>query len=104
MSDAYLKTCSASTDPALANALASLEHLKIQGSVPGWWSVIFFFTHSFFNPRSTKPFFVTWLPPPLMNWKLTGPKYDCLVPGYRVGSLLSIDTKIMKIGQRMTSQ
>ena len=41
---------------------------------------------------------------PLMNLKLTGPKYDCLVPWYRVGSPLSIDTKIMKIGQRMTSQ
>ena len=39
-----------------------------------------------------------------MNLKLTGPKYDCLVPWYRVGSLLSIDTKIMKIGQRMTSK
>ena len=41
---------------------------------------------------------------PLMNLKLTGPKYNCLVPWYRVGSPLSIDTKIMKIGQRMTSQ
>ena len=39
-----------------------------------------------------------------MNLKLTGPKYDCLVPWYRVGSPLSIDTKIMEIGQRMTSQ
>ena len=62
------------------------------------------------SPRPTKPFFVTWftkwgwLPSPLMNLKLTSPKYDCLVPWYRVGSLLSIDTKIMKIGQRMTSQ
>ena len=43
-------------------------------------------------------------PPPLMNLKLTGPKCDCLVPWYRVGSPLSVDTKIMKIGQRMTSQ
>ena len=41
---------------------------------------------------------------PLMNLNLTGPKYVCLVPWYRVGSPLSIDTKIMKIGQRMTSQ
>ena len=41
---------------------------------------------------------------PLMNLKLTGPKYDCLVPWCRVGSPLCIDTKIMKIGQRMTSQ
>ena len=61
------------------------------------------------NPRPTKPFFVTWFTKgggstPLMNLKLTGPKYDCLVPWYRVGSPLSIDTKIMKIGQRMTSQ
>ena len=39
-----------------------------------------------------------------MNLKLTGPKYDCLVPWYRVGSPLSIDTKIMQIGQRITSQ
>ena len=62
-----------------------------------------------FNPRPTKPFFVTWFTKgggyhPLMNLKLTGPKYVCLVPWYRVGSPLSIDTKIMKIGQRMTSQ
>ena len=62
-----------------------------------------------FNPRPTKPFFVTWFTKgggyhPLMNLKLTGPKYNCLVPWYRVGSLLSIDTKIMKIGWRMTSQ
>ena len=54
-------------------------------------------------------FFVTWftkgvVTTPFMNLKLTGPKYNCLVPWYRVGSLLSIDTKIMKIGQRMTSQ
>ena len=54
-------------------------------------------------------FFVTWFTKgggyhPLMNLKLTGPKYDCLVPWYRVGSPLSIDTKIMKIGQLMTSQ
>ena len=62
------------------------------------------------NLRPTKPFFFCnmvyqggWLPPH-MNLKLTGPKYDCLVPWYRVASLLSIDTKIMKIGQRMTSQ
>ena len=41
---------------------------------------------------------------PLMNLKLTGPKYDCLVPWYRVRSSLSIDTTIMKINQRMTSQ
>ena len=60
------------------------------------------------NPRPTKPFFVTWFTkggggwlPPLMNLKL---KYDCLVPWYKVGCPLSIDTKIMKIGQRMTSQ
>ena len=39
-----------------------------------------------------------------MNLKLTGPKYNCLVPWYRVGSPISIDTKVMKIGQRMTSQ
>ena len=26
-----------------------------------------------------------------MNLKLTGPKYNCLVPWYRVGSPLSID-------------
>ena len=62
-----------------------------------------------FNPRPTKPFFVTWFTKgdgyhPPMNLKLTGPKYDCLVPWYRVGSPLSIDTKIMKIGQGMTSQ
>ena len=61
------------------------------------------------NPRPTKPFFVTWFTKgggyhPLMNLKLTCPKYDCLVPWYRVGSPLSIDTKIMKIGQRVTSQ
>ena len=63
------------------------------------------------TPRPTKPFFVTWftkgegvVTTPLMNLKLTGPEYDCLVPWYRVGSPLSIDTKIMKIGQRMTSQ
>ena len=71
------------------------------------------------NPRPTKPFFffffffffVTWFTKGggggyhlLMNLKLTGPKYDCLVPWYRVGSPLSIDTKIMKICQRMTSQ
>ena len=31
-----------------------------------------------------------------MNLKLTGPKYDCLVPWYRVGSPLSIDTKIIE--------
>ena len=41
---------------------------------------------------------------PLMNLKLTGPNYDCLIPWYRVGSVLSIDTKIIKIGQRMKSQ
>ena len=41
---------------------------------------------------------------PPMNLKLTGPTYDCLVPWYRVGSPLSIDTKIMKIGQCLTSQ
>ena len=52
------------------------------------------------NPRPTKPFFVTWftkggvVTTPLMNLKL-----KC-----RVGSPLSIDTKIMKIGQRLTSQ
>ena len=61
------------------------------------------------NPRPTKPLFVTWftkgvVTTPLMNLKLTDPKYDCLVPWYRVGSPLSIDTKIMKIGQRMKSQ
>ena len=28
-----------------------------------------------------------------MNLKLTGQKYNCLVPWYRVGSPLSIDTK-----------
>ena len=39
---------------------------------------------------------------PLMNLKLTGPKYDCLVPWYRVGSPLSIDTKIMKNDVTMT--
>ena len=39
-----------------------------------------------------------------MNLILTGPKNDCLVPWYRIGSLLSIDTKIMKISRRMTSQ
>ena len=46
-----------------------------------------------FNPRPTKLFFVTWFTKgggyhPLMNLKLTGPKYDCLVPWYRVGSPL----------------
>ena len=41
---------------------------------------------------------------PLMNLKLKGPKYYCLVPWYRVGSPHSIGTKIIKIGQRMTSQ
>ena len=61
------------------------------------------------DPRPTKPFFVTWFTKggghhPLMNLKLTGPKYNCLVPWYREGSPLSINTKIMKIGQRMTSQ
>ena len=61
------------------------------------------------NPRPTKRFFVAWftkgvVTTPLMNLKLTGPKYDCLILWYRVRSLLSIDTKIMKIGQRMTSQ
>ena len=54
------------------------------------------------DPRPTKPFLVVTTP--FMNLKLTGVKYNCLVPWYRVGSLLSIDTKIMKIGQRMTSQ
>ena len=39
-----------------------------------------------------------------MELKLTGPKYNCLVPWYRVGSPLSIDTKIMKIGQRIFSE
>ena len=61
------------------------------------------------NPRPIKPFFVTWFTKgcgyhPLMNLKLTGPKCDCLVPWYRVGSPLFIDTKIMKVGLRMTSQ
>ena len=61
------------------------------------------------NPRPSKPFFVTWftkgvVTTSLMNLKLTGPKYNCLVPWYRVGSPLSVDSKIMKIGQRMTSQ
>ena len=39
-----------------------------------------------------------------MNLNLTVPKYDGLEPWYRVGSLIPIDTKILKIGQRMTSQ
>ena len=58
------------------------------------------------NPRPTKPFFcnMVYKGGPLKNLKLTGPKYNCLVPWYRLGSPLSIDTKIMKIGQRMTSQ
>ena len=61
------------------------------------------------NPRLPEHFFfvtrlpkVGWLPPPV-NFKLTRPKYSCLVP-YSIGSLLSIDTKIMKIDQGMTSQ
>ena len=36
-----------------------------------------------------------WLPLPY-EFEINGPKYDCLVPWYRVGSPLSIDTKIMK--------
>ena len=48
------------------------------------------------NPRPTKPFFCNMVYQggsyhPLMNLKLTGPKYDCLVPWYRVGSPLYID-------------
>ena len=63
------------------------------------------------NPRPTKPFFVTWFtkgggyhPHELEIDEQSYPKYDCLLPWYRVGSPLSFDTKIMKIGQRMTSQ
>ena len=43
-------------------------------------------TSNFFNPRPTKPFFVTWftkggglVTTPLMNLNLMGLKYDCLV-------------------------
>ena len=50
--------------------------------------------HVPYNPRTTKPFFFCntvyqggWLPcTPLMNLEMTSPKYDCLVPWYRVGS------------------
>ena len=79
---------------------SATELVKVSSVTSKWHHV---------NPRPTKPFFVTWftkgvVTTPLMNLKLTCPKYDCLVPWYKVGSPLSIDTKIMKIGQRMTSQ
>ena len=56
-------------------------------------SFSFFLFFFFFVTRLPKG----WLPPPV-NLKLTRLKYRC------IGSSLSIDTKIMKIGQRMTLQ
>ena len=54
------------------------------------------------NPRPTKPFFCNMVyqgdgyhPP--YELEIDGPKYVCLVPWYRVGSPLPIDTKIMKM-------
>ena len=66
------------------------------------------YVSNWINPRLPEHFLQHvflrgWLPPPV-NLKLTPPKYVCLVSWYRTGSLLFIDTKIIKIGQRMTSQ
>ena len=92
------KLCAYCYVPHCANSLFGLRSICSH-----WGSVVWFSL----NPRPTKLFFVTWftkgvVTTPLMNLKLMGPKYDCLVPWYRVGAPLSIDTKIMKISQRMT--